>query len=595
MKRADPTRAERRSNRPGSLGLPSVVWLVVAIAASFLLHARAINHPWISDDHVILKDNPTLRRTEASTPLRLIGLDYWSALDAEGRAFPLVGDRNLYRPATTISYWINARLTGITPAGLRSGNVLLHGLAAGILGLLCAALFGGPAGLLAGAAVLAHPVGTDVINRIVGRADILVLVGIAGFLLVARPIPGRGWSPFRVAAAALLALTALGAKETGLALLPIAALQAWLSRPPGAPWDRVRWIGPAIALSAGILVLGARTAFVGWPRYDPVPGLDLLMNPLSGMGWLERLPAALSLGSWYVQLLVAPWPLLTLDRPARLPDWGSPTVWIGAVVLAGMLLLLIRSVRRRHFWGLAAVWWLAMFALVGQILAPIGTYREVRIVYPFLGSLALGLAGAFALVRPPWRGPARAAAAIGVGLLMVLTIIRTDNYGSEVALYEADVRHHPDSPLTHLMLGVVYSEANRAGDARRARETALSLAPDSPQALNEVAALEVQAGNFPRAEELLSKALTLEPRHSVALMNLGNLRAQQDRLEEAHALLLRSERLNPAYSLIQVNLALVEALLGRPADALRRADLLGRQNPNDPNVAAIRRLAGGAR
>jgi len=219
----------------------------------------------------------------------------------------------------------------------------------------------------------------------------------------------------------------------------------------------------------------------------------------------------------------------------------------------------------------------------------------VRIVYPFLGSLALGLAGAFALVRPPWRGPARAAAAIGVGLLMVLTIIRTDNYGSEVALYEADVRHHPDSPLTHLMLGVVYSEANRAGDARRARETALSLAPDSPQALNEVAALEVQAGNFPRAEELLSKALTLEPRHSVALMNLGNLRAQQDRLEEAHALLLRSERLNPAYSLIQVNLALVEALLGRPADALRRADLLGRQNPNDPNVAAIRRLAGGAR
>jgi len=597
MNRADQSsrmktpRQSKASSNPGSLRLPGFAWLFLAVAASFLIHGQSLNNPWISDDHVILKDNPTLRRANAFTPVRLLGLDYWSALDSDGRPFPLVGDRNLYRPATTISYWINARVTGVTPAGLRSGNVLLHGLAAGTLGLLGAALFGGPAGLLAGAGVLFHPIGADVVNRIVGRADILVLLGIAAFLLVARPRADRGWPMARIGAAIFLALVAFGAKETGLALVPIALLQAWLGSPSDVKAGRGRWTGAAIALAAGALFLAARLAVAGWPRYEPVPGLDLLMNPLAGLGLLERLPAGLSLAAWYARILVAPWPLLTLDRPAQLPGWGDPAVWFGALLLVAVLVLFFRSIRGRRPWGLAAAWWLAMFALVGQLLAPIGTYREVRIAYPFLGSLALAVAALLGLAASaPWQRLARVAAAIGIAALVVLTLIRAGDYRSEIELYQADVRHRPNSPLSHLMLGVVYGDAGRPAEARRERETALRLAPDSPQALNEVAALEIQAGNFSRAEELLSRALALEPAHSIALMNLGNLRAQQDRLGEAHELLLRSEALNPAYSLTQVNLALVEALMGRPGEALRRAGMLERQNPNDPNVTAIRRL-----
>lgn len=578
-----------------SLQLPGIAWLLLAVVAAFVLHGRALNHPWISDDHVILEDNPTLRRTAISTPVRLLGLDYWSALDADGRAFPLVGDRNLYRPVTTISYWINARLTGVTPAGLRSGNILLHGLAAGSMGLLGASLFGGPAGLLAGAAVLTHPVGADVINRIVGRADILVLLGIAGFLFVARPTPARGWTPTRIGTAVLLAFTALGAKETGLALVPIAGLQSWLMRPVENQPGRSRWTGALIAMGAGVGFLAARLAVAGWPKYESVPGLDLLQNPLAGFGLFERLPAGLSLAAWYARILVVPWPLLTLDRPTRLPGWGDPAVWVGALVLAAALLLLARSIRGRHPWGLAVAWWLAMFALVGQILMPIGTYREVRIAYPFLGSLALALACFPGMVVVSWRRLAWSVAAVGIGFMVLLTVLRTNDYRSEIALYQADVRSQPDSPIAHLMLGVVYGDAGQAAEARLEREKAFKLAPDSPQVLNEIAALEIQAGNFLRAEELLSRALAREPRHSIALMNLGNLRAQQSRLDEAHALLLRSEALNPAYQLTQVNLALVEVLMGRTGDALQRAEILGRQDPNNPNVAAIRRLVGSSR
>jgi tetratricopeptide (TPR) repeat protein len=585
-------RTSGASARPAGRRLPAAAWLLLAVLASFLLYARGLDHPWISDDHVILADNPTLRRTDPSTPLRLLTLDYWSALDADGRPFPLVGDRNLYRPATTISYWLNARLTGVTPAGLRAGNVVLHGLAAGTSGLLAASFAGGPAGIAAGLAVLVHPAGADVVNRIVGRADILVLLGIATFLLLA----GRGtWTPWRAAASLLAAFTALGGKETGLALLPLAIAQSWLA-PGGLAADpsrgrSARWVGSALALVATAAFLTARTMVVGWPRYEAVPGLDLLMNPLAGLGLVERLPAALSLAGWYVRMLVVPWPLLTLDRPAVLPGWGDPGAWLGLLVLALEVAGLVVAARRRVWGGLAPAWWLAMFALVGQLLAPIGTYREVRLVYPFLGALALGMA-ALAGVAAGRRGPLFVAGLVAVPLLswMALSVMRTGDYASEIALYQADIRHRPDSPIAHLMLGVVYGDAGRSADARKEREAALALAPDSPQALNEMGAVEIQAGNFARAEELLGRALAREPDHHVALMNLGNLRAQQERLAEAHEILLRAEAMNPAYSLTQVNLALVEGLMGRTTEAARRADRLEKQNASDPNVALIRRL-----
>jgi tetratricopeptide (TPR) repeat protein len=586
-------RGDRRGEKPGartvpSARIPSAAIPLLFVALAFVLYARALAFPWVSDDHVILRENPTLRRSALDTPARLLGMDYWEAIDAGGRTFALAADRNLYRPATTISYWWNARLTGVTPQGLRAGNVLLHGLAAALVALLAAAYFGSTPGLLAGAAVLLHPAGADVVGRIVGRADILVLVGLAGFLLVARPAPEGRWSIGRGLAALGLAFVAFGAKETGLALVPLALAQAWMA-PAGTP-ARARWNGAALAALAAAVFLAARVAVAGWPRYVPEPGHDLLTNPLAGASFAERLPAALSLVLYYVKMLVAPWPLLTLDRPATLPTWSSADTWAGLALGVLLALALIVALRRGRPWGLAPLWWLAVFALIGQLLTPIGTYREVRLVYPLLGSLALAVAALAA-----WPG-AGGRPRIPVALFAIplaawggLAWTRSADYASEIRLYEADRRHAPESPMTHVMLGVVYGEAGRPDDARRAREEALRLAPESPQALNEVAAVEIQAGNFDRADALLARALAVAPDNPVALMNLGNLRAQQERLEEGYVLLLRAEELDPSSQLTQVNLALVEALTRRTEQALARAAAIERQTPGHPSVPLIHR------
>jgi hypothetical protein len=112
--------------------------------------------------------------------------DYWRGVDAAGRVRELSPDRNLYRPVTVLSFWVTAAAAGVDAAAFRLVNLLLHALAALLVGVLCR-LWGAAGGaLVAVALMVVHPVATDVVNRIVGRADILAVVGVVGFLAVQR-------------------------------------------------------------------------------------------------------------------------------------------------------------------------------------------------------------------------------------------------------------------------------------------------------------------------------------------------------------------------------------------------------------------------
>ena len=85
----------------------------------------------------------------------------------------------LYRPITIISFAMNHALGGNAPAGYRAVNILLHGLASVLL--LWLGLRLGLREAEAGAVALlfaVHPIHTEAVNAVVGRADLLVAVGV---------------------------------------------------------------------------------------------------------------------------------------------------------------------------------------------------------------------------------------------------------------------------------------------------------------------------------------------------------------------------------------------------------------------------------
>ena len=213
------------------------------------------------------RENPGLRSPSLNGLHTIWTRDYWVLLDDQGNGVPFGTDRFLYRPLTTTSLLANELLSqqvirlAASPSASRSPedlrrmsfravNVLLHAAAAMLVGLWVARWMGSAAGIAAALLVLVHPVATTVINCLTGRADLQVLIGIAGCLAIHKLAHDVGWTWQRRVGMSAFAFLALGSKEVGLLVLPLVAAQAWRMAPPNGGGRRPTGLVWVLAPSA---------------------------------------------------------------------------------------------------------------------------------------------------------------------------------------------------------------------------------------------------------------------------------------------------------------------------------------------------------
>ena len=113
-----------------------------------------------------IQKNPDLL---PETPLvNLFYDDFW------GTPLTHSGSHKSYRPLCVLTFRINYLLDGFKPAGFHLVNVLLHSLVTGLFTDTCGQLTGQIwTARLAGLLFASHPVHTESVAGVVGRADIL--------------------------------------------------------------------------------------------------------------------------------------------------------------------------------------------------------------------------------------------------------------------------------------------------------------------------------------------------------------------------------------------------------------------------------------
>jgi len=587
------TRRHSRSPAQPRRRWVAVLAALLPAAVSLALYANALANPFISDDRVMVANNPTLSQLSAAGLANIWVTDYWAQTDRQGRVFLYGYDRNLYRPVTVFTFWLNALVADVAPADFRVVNILLHAAAAGMVGLWAARWVGRAGGAVAAIAVLFHPVATDVVNRIVGRADILVLLGVAGALAIQRGAQQKGWTWTRCLAAAAWTLLAVGSKESGIIVLPLAIVQWWIGRrrptgPKAAPNARSGSRGPpwqgVISLIAPLaLYFTARFLVVRPPSYAADPTWDLLENPAIRATLAERVPVLFALGWHYLRTLLVPFPLIAFDVPQHVPTWTQWQVWAGLAAVAALLALAAGLLVRRGLLVLAVAWWGSSLLIVGQLLAPIGAYTEVRLAYPFLGALGLAAGWAAALVarlRPRRRWTAVTAGAIVCCVSGWYVVDRNRDYRSQVALLEADAARRPDSPAATIRLANAYIESGRLRDAEEAFIRTTQLAPRSANAWSDLGGFyAADRGDYERALHCLRKAVGLNPRHHLAWMAQGVIAMRTGRLQDAERFLTLAVTLAPDKTKIQYNMAVFEVLVGRLESASRRLEYILEREP----------------
>ncbi|PYQ14129.1 MAG: hypothetical protein DMH00_02400 [Acidobacteria bacterium] len=286
---------------------------------------------FVFDDRVVIQENQNLRSLSGLAGLWVT--PYWSG---EGRS------NRLYRPVTILSFALNYAAGGGAPWTFHLVNLLLHTLVCMTLMALLTRLFGWGFLPLAGAALFCvHPLLSEAVAGVVGRAEILSALFILSALLLDRFPAGSSRRRNAVfAGSAVLFFLAILAKENALAYPGLVLLTDQLmGRPEGTQRRlRVTELVILVAIAGVYLLLRARVLGV---LMEPgaIPPID---NPLAHVPATRRVVTALFLTCRYLGLFVFPAKLSAdYSAPQIVPVNGvsDPGAVLGVAVIATLAFL----------------------------------------------------------------------------------------------------------------------------------------------------------------------------------------------------------------------------------------------------------------
>ena len=495
--------------------------LVAALAAA--TYANSLGNAWAFDDDYIVVSNPVV--TESRWSEALTG-PYWGGAETVP---------SLYRPTTISALALEWRVFDGSPAAFHTVSLLLHVLVSLFVTLLIASFLPAAAAAAGGALFAVHPVHVEAVANVVGQSELLAAAAYLGacLLYMHRWSISPGVRVVRLLAITALYVLALGAKEIAVTLPAALLLVELISRHaqesraagPGALLiGAVRRDAPLyLALGAVLLAyLGVRVLVLGSLRGETLP------SELIGLGWGARFLTALSLWPTYARLMLMPWNLAVDYAPGVLmPGSGMrPRVMVGAVTLAALCWVALRSWRVAPWGALAAAWMVVTILPVSNLVVASGTTLGERTLYLPSVAVAIALAGALSHVgtrHPGYLRRAWAGVAVVVTAFMIRSALRNPSWYDSFTAMNTLALDHPESWRSHRSRAEGLVRVGLLDAALEEYEAALALVPFDYVLLCEVGDVYMRQNRWPRAEELLATAVNLEPDRPTAYRLLAQL------------------------------------------------------------------------
>lgn len=587
--------------------------MALAVAA----YLNALANGFALDDIGIIVENPVVRNGAGLGSI--LTSPYWPA-GASG----VSADPTLYRPFTILTYVADAALWGLNATEFHAVNVALHAAATALVFILAARLFGGMPAPFASAALFAvHPLHTEAVTAVVGRADVLATVFFVGALLALRD--RSRFSALRIGLGSGLWLLGLLSKEIAATLPLVLALDDRLHRHefPAARASMVRILASRYgALTvAGVLYLVLRDQAVSggaqwWPGFV-------------GIGATPRVLTASRVLMEYLVLFAFPVRLLADYWTTEVPIATSLTdppvaLSIGLWVVTGALL--VRYARRTPAVVLSAAWFFITILPVSNILFPIGVAKAERLTY--LPSVGLCLAAGWGLSRVGQAARLAIAGRVAFAVLVAILVLRTarrnadwkdsltlaratlalspgsplmndiaagelmkqGNAAAALPLLEVAARQAPEMPFIRTHLGTVYASLGRRDDAITEYLAALRLNPSDADAHNNLGVTLMAVGREEEAITHFRSAMAIRPALPDPHLNLGALLLGRNLLDSALARFSEAVRLSPGSAEAHNNLGVVLQRLGQGERAAAEYREALRLNPG--HAKARENLAG---
>ncbi|XP_054720801.1 protein O-mannosyl-transferase TMTC1-like [Uloborus diversus] len=428
------------------------------------------------------------------------------------------------------------------------------------------------AAVIASLMFASHPIHTEAVSSIVGRADVLCCVLYLSSL-IACSRNSLAWQVVSLLCAGM----ALLAKEQGVTVLGVCLTYQFLllmekksvnSKPEDEnckcrqkrcrPLENVS----SLQIHARIIVLlSAMLVLIyvrGWILNGNLPQFGEQDNPAAfSRSWTTRLLSLLYLPAFNFWLMLCPltlsydWQMGSIPMVESLYDWRnvatvSYLISLAALFLAALLKPGVQGIERRRV-CLSLSLMIFSFLPASNLLVTVGFVVAERVLYiPSLGFCLLVSHGLQKLMQ---RGPlvawlCRAGALVLILLFVLKTMARNNVWSSRESLFTSGLESVPNNAKVH------YNYANYkkdTGDKFAAIEhytIALRLWPTHASSHNNLGTL---LDDTEEAEKHFRQALSINPCHSKAYYNLASIYSKKGQRDVAEKLLLRAIHLDPEF------------------------------------------------
>jgi len=539
-------------------------WLLLVV--SWSAYVNTIDGDFVHDDISAIKLNGDVTGDTVS---------YWNIFTNDFWGTSMTDDTShkSYRPLTILSFRWNFCVGGMNPRGYHLVNVVLHGVVSVLFAFVARRYLNNSAETTLFSAVLfaIHPIHTEAVAGIVGRADILAtlffLLCFASYHRGAlEEETGHRWKPhlFRLLSV-VFAVASLTAKEHGITALPVAIL-----------WDvitiKTKHGGPLWSLRRGlqriVLTLAAVLLMLVWRLSmlnGKLPVFSDQDNPVVFARNLKtRILTLLYLPAVNGGLLLAPiW--LSYDwQTGSIPlieQWSDSRNLLTFIFYLSLVSVVALSFLKKD----KVIIWSCLVMIVpmlpsSNLFFPIGFVIAERILYlPSLGFCLLvgrGLNNCWMSMKGHRRLKRLfiLSTVAVTSVLLTKTLCRNAEWSSRTTLFTSGLRTLPHNAKIHYNYANLQKDSEDWQRAVLHYRRAIKLWPSYSSAHNNLGTVllaqaeEVTSDKesvINQAEKHFQQALKWHPNHIHARYNLAVISINQKNFSKAAILLEEILRHNP--------------------------------------------------
>ena len=517
-----------------SLNLP--ISLLIISLVTLISYANSLNNDFVFDDKAVIVENELVKDIH-KIPL-IFTSSYWAGYRWEGIE---KNEQSLYRPLVIFSYSLNYLVNGLNPRGYHVVNLSLHLINSMLVFFFCLFLFDSwvvVSSLIVSLMFATHPIHTEAVTSIVGRAELLCFCFfVLSLLCYLRARVSKSFHPHLFYALSLGSyFLALLSKETAVTLLGVVVIRDWLYRYQG----NVRAMAGKLlheikrSYSGFFLVTLAYAVLRLIVLKKPISlgSITLLDNPMVVASYWERILTAFKVIGNYLSLLLFPLKLsadYSFNQIPVVTTIFSLEVIFSLFLLAAIVGCAFWWIKREVHLSFSIFFFFITLFPVSNLLVVIGTIMAERLLYlPSLGFcvfvVALGHRSLAAVSQQKHFSKVSVLVALTVILTScytMRTIVRNRDWYDGAHLFESVVKNASQSARGHNEMATVYFHK---GDYKKALEEAgkaIEIYPGYKEAHYCLGTTYNKIGQHDKAVTEFISALRIHPRYPSALLNLG--------------------------------------------------------------------------